>query len=401
METCVPGIQIVDILMIFKYVLHKCTRNEHFQVIPFFVFPRSRGTTHRERQRERGRETERRRRRRRRRRCHSSTAFHTSSCVEGKGETRTCPDMAPGKPPPTSYGNARMRYVGAAACVVCGVYWWRWWQHSKLKRAALSSSMAIEELAFAWLAFSGSLRRFMTNSADSNGKQLPTEVSRVLELLRHPSVTGFATRVGEGFATGIANSIRSSGRGGGAAQDSSAFGADGGGGSSIMRLFTKSPKTNINAVLSGPQKIENDGWKGIVEVLVMSLSTDKGKELAVSVTKAFSKELMRSWLERDRGGDRGDARSTAQQRRLAGKFPGVLRDSSNMQLSDTGGVGDALSFHKREQSMRSNGFGGNGAASNAMMTLPMLAFELATTEYVCCGPLSSMSFPLPTVCAET
>lgn len=59
--------------------------------------------------------------------------------------------------PAMAKSNARMRYVGAAACVVCGVYWWRWWQQSKLKKAATSSTMAIEELAFAWLAFSGGL----------------------------------------------------------------------------------------------------------------------------------------------------------------------------------------------------------------------------------------------------
>ena len=58
--------------------------------------------------------------------------------------------------PPVPASKARYaRYAGAAACIVCGVYWWRWWQQSKLKRAAASSSMAIEELAFAWLAFSG------------------------------------------------------------------------------------------------------------------------------------------------------------------------------------------------------------------------------------------------------
>ena len=315
--------------------------------------------------------------------------------------------MAGGAPPRRGASSYAVRYVGAAGVIVCGVYWWRWWQQSKLKRAAVSSSMAIEELAFAWLAFSGSLRRFMTASGaePSGGKQLPTEVSRVLELLRHPSVTGFATRVGEGFATGIANSIRSSGRAAAAAgRPAEAFGGAEGAegaaaGSSIMRLFTKSPKTNINAVL-GPQKIENDGWKGIVEVLVMSLSTDKGKELAVSVTKAFSKELMRSWLDRERGGgERADGRSAAQQRRLA-KFPGVLRDSSNMQLSDTGGLGDALSLHRKERGGAPARGGGIGvyegdAASRAMMTLPMLAFELATTECVAPHAAAARARPPP------
>ena len=270
--------------------------------------------------------------------------------------------------------------------------------------------------------FAGSLRKFMTNSVESNVKALPTEVARVLDLLRHPSITGFATRVGEGFATGIANSIRSGSdvrrSSSGYTASSSAGGAGTtaeAGGSILERFFSKSPKTKINAVLA-PQKIENDGWKGIVEVLVMSLSTDKGKELAVSVTKAFSKELMRSWLEKDgigavaaaacmigeRDGKMIGQQQSLQQRKM-GKLGGmsaggVLRDSSNLQVFKDGngssGMPTAsfqLKSHGSSNRMQSANFAmcssstpdeTTSGASRHQMTLPLLAFELATTEYV-------------------
>lgn len=228
----------------------------------------------------------------------------------------------------------------------------------------------------------------MTNSIESNMKQLPIEVARALDLLRHPSVTGFATRVGEGFATGIANSMRSTES---KSRSLNALPRQ----NSFMNLFTRNPKDNINAMI-GPQKIENDGWKGIVEVLVMSLSTEKGKELAISVTKAFTKELMRSWLEQDEQGafDR-DGRLT--QHRKVVKIPHVLRDSSNFRIMEDSGNNNVGSFplkgngHAVSNRIQSSNFTMCASStveenkstvrkSNKYMTLPMLAFELATSE---------------------